>query len=350
MSIDSLPKADMHVHLEATMTPDLMRKITARNGIPVPPRLMSSAGEHFRWEGDEDATKKPVEALMSFLQAYDDVTLTMRTPQDYTDLTYDYLKRAAAEGCIYSELTISADHGKLVGVEYPDMCNAIAKGYEQAKAETGIEARLISTFVRQPVFKDSAETPEQRAVAVGKLTHDFPHPLVTGLGLAGAEMMGTFAGFLPAYEAAGPLQRTAHAGEAMGPQSVRDAMNVLGIRRFGHMVRAMEDAELVRDLKAINAVPEVCVSSNIYMRVFNDYAAHPLRRMFDAGFKVVLGSDDPSFFKTSIGNEYKIAHEKFGFTEKELLRVTQNAVEEAFVDAPTRARLMARVRAFTPAP
>lgn len=326
----AVPKADLHVHLEGTITPTMVRRLAERNKLAVPPDLIE--GDHIRWQGDGTAGGN----LVSFLHAYDRATGVMKTAADYTDITYDYLKRSAAEGCIYAELTISADHGAMVGLTYPQMLDAIAAGYETAKRETGIEARLISSCVRH-YGPDGARK-------VGKITHDHPHPLVTGFGLAGDENAHTVADFKPAFDAAGLPHRTAHAGEAAGPQSVRDARDILGVRRFGHMVRAIEDPALMEELRKMKAVPEVCVSSNLSLRVFADYAAHPLRKFFDAGLKVTLGSDDPTFFSTSIGREYDIAQKHFGFSDDDLRQVTRNAIEEAFVDKPTRARLMDRLK------
>ncbi len=333
--IRRVPKADLHVHLEGTITPDLVKRIAHRNKIKLPDELLKREGQTFQWK--EDPT--PLGSLRGFLQAYDDATKVLRGAQDYTDLTYDYLKRSAEEeNCIYAEIMVSADHGAMAKLSWPDMLAAITRGYEKAKAETGIEMRLISTCVRH-------YGPEG-ALKVGELTRAHPHPLVTGFGMAGDETAFKIADFLPAYEASGLKNRTAHAGEATGPATVREARDVLKIRRFGHMVRAIEDSALMDEQKAINAVPEVCVSSNMALKVFTDYRKHPLRKFFDAGLKVVLGSDDPTFFRTSIGREYQIAQEKFAFTEKELAKLTRNAIEEAFIDEPTRAKLLQRVDAF----
>jgi adenosine deaminase len=162
--------------------------------------------------------------------------------------------------------------------------------------------------------------------------------------MAGDENAYTVADFAPAFELSGLPHRTAHAGEAAGPQSVRDVKNLLRIRRFGHMVRAIEDAALMEDLKKINAAPEVCVTSNLVLKVYKDYSAHPLRKFFDAGLKVVLGSDDPSFFHTSIGNEYAVAKKYFNFSDAELLQLTRNALEEAFLDDATRSLLLRKLK------
>jgi adenosine deaminase len=328
----NLPKVDLHVHLEGTITPEMVQHLAARNKVKIPDGLIKDG--HFQWK--EDGT--PGGALTGFLQAYDAATSVMKTAEDYADITYDYLKRSADEGCIYAEIGISADHGAMVGLAYPEMLAAITEGYKKAKAETGIEARLISTCVRH--FGPEA------ALKVGKTTHDNPHPLVTAFGMAGDENAYTPADFRPAFEASGLSNRTAHAGEAAGPPSIRAAWDDLGTRRFGHMVRAVDDKDLIKDLLGINAVPEVCVSSNLALKVFDDYAAHPLRKFFDMGLKVTLGSDDPAFFNTSIGREYRIAKEHFGFSDEELVRVSRNAIEEAFVDEPTREKLLKKLQIF----
>jgi adenosine deaminase len=327
--VKSIPKVDLHVHLEGTITPEMVMRLAARNKIPVPPGLIKAG--RFAWKGDGTAAGE----LTAFLKSYDGATSVMKCAADYTDITYDFLKRSADEGCIYAEITISADHGAMVGLSYPEMVKAIAAGCKKAKKETGIEARLISSCVRH--------FGPEGALKVGKLTHDYPHPLVTAFGMAGDENAFTAADFKPAFDASGLAFRTAHAGEASGPDSIRAVSSVLKTRRFGHMVRAIESPTLLKELKAINAVPEVCVSSNLALRVFEDYSAHPLRQFFDAGLKVTLGSDDPSFFNTSIGREYQIAQEHFGFSDKELRQVSKNAIEEAFVDDATRHQLMARL-------
>lgn len=325
-SVAHIPKVDLHVHLEGTITPEMVQKLAARNGVSVPQGLIKNG--KFSWHDDGTAAGN----LKAFVQAYDDATSVMKTAEDYNDITYDYLKRSALEGCIYAEITISSDHGEMVGLTYPQMMDAITKGYERAKKETGIEARFIATCVRH--YGPAA------ALKSAKVTHDNPHPLVTGFGMAGDENAHAVADFKPAFDASGLKNRTAHAGEATGPESVRAAKDFLKTRRFGHMVRAMEDPGLVKELLTINAVPEVCVSSNMVLKVFNTYAQHPLRRMFDAGLKVTLGSDDPTFFNTSIGREYEIAKEEFGFTDAELMRITRNAIEEAFIDEPARKKLL----------
>ncbi len=326
-----IPKADMHVHLEGTISPAMVLQLAEKNHIAIADGLLNAERNAFLWPEDGTAAG----ALKGFVHAYDLATSVMKGADDYTLITYDYLTRAAAEDCIYAEIGISADHGAMVGLSYPAMLEAITQGYDRARRETGIAARLISTCVRH--YGPAG------ALKVGQLTHDHPHPLVTAFGMAGDENAGAVADFVPAFEASGLPFRTAHAGEAAGAASVWAALHALNLRRFGHMVRAIEDEELMRELVMIKAVPEVCVSSNLALKVYPDYASHPLRQLFDAGLKVVLGSDDPTFFNTSIGKEYEIARRYFSFTDAELLQVTRNAIEEAFVDEATRTMLLADI-------
>ena len=331
MTAHTVPKADMHVHLEGTITPEMARKLAARNGLDLDPGLFTPDGQGYAWHDDGTAQS----ALLAFVHAYDKVTMVMKTAQDYRDITYDYLTRAAAENCLYSEIMISADHGALIGLTYPDMVAAIAQGIDDARAETGIETRLLSTCVRH-------YGPE-KALNVAKLTRDNPHPYVVGFAVAGDENAYTLADFKEAFDLSGLPYRNAHAGEAAGPESIIAARDDLGVKRFGHMVRVIEDESLMQDLKASGAVPEVCVSSNICLKVFPDLTHHPLRKLFDFGFNVVLGSDDPSFFRTTIGREYQIAQESFDFTDKELLQLTRNAVDCAFLSESEKENLRQRM-------
>src|SRR5262249_8051418 len=125
-------------------------------------------------------------------------------------------------------------------------------------------------------------------------------------------------------------QLTAHAGEAAGPESVWDAVRLLGVRRIGHGIRAIEDPRLVEFLRHEGVTLEVCPTSNVKTGVVPDYAHHPLRRLYDAGVRVTLTSDDPEMFQTSIAHEYEVAAREFGFTEPELQQLTENALEAAF--------------------
>ena len=171
-----------------------------------------------------------------------------------------------------------------------------------------------------------------------------PHPLVTGFGMAGDERMHHLKDFASAFDLArdAGLGITVHAGELVGAQSVRAALDFIRPSRIGHGVRAIEDRALVERLAEERIVLEACPGSNIALEVYTDFASHPFALLEKAGCRMTLNSDDPPHFHTSLAREYEIARTEWGYDVGELLGFTRTAIEAAFVDAGTRASLLAR--------
>ena len=320
-----IPKAELHAHLEGTAGPDLVRRLATRNGMSLPDGLFNADGG-FAWTD-----------FLDFLRAYDAASSVIRTPLDYRDVTYEYLMGCARDGAIYAEVMSSPDHAALAGMSYTDHLDGIAQGIEDARAEGGIEGRIIVTCVRHFGV--------DKALEVARNTVRHPHPLVTGFGMGGDEAgfpPGPFAEvFRIAHEEAG-LACNVHAGEFGGPESIRAAL-ALPVTRIGHGVRAIEDPELMAELAERGTVLEVCPTSNIATRVFPDYGDHPLPKLMAAGITVTISSDDPPYFDTSIGREYDLAAEHFGLGAEALVGLTRNALDAAFVDEETRQRLLSRL-------
>ena len=223
------PLAELHVHLEGTAPPELTRQIAKRNGLEVPDGTIGVDGRYL-WDD-----------FLHFLRVYDRAASVIRSAQDYRDITFEYLSGCAAEGAIYVELTASPDHARLAGLPYPEQVAGIAQGIDDARAGSGIEARVIVTAVRN--------FGTEQAERVAALPARHPHAYVTGFGLAGDE-----AGFPPepfagafALAADAGLGLTVHAGEWAGPESVRGGLT-LPVTRIGHGVRAIEEPALVAEL------------------------------------------------------------------------------------------------------
>lgn len=324
-SAAAVPKAELHVHLEGTAPPTLIRRLAARhNAAPPEDRL---GPDRFRWQGFAD-----------FLDAYDEAAAMIRTAADYRDVTLDYLLACAEEGAVYVELMSSPDHAALAGLSFADHLAGIVDGIEAARDMAAIEARLIVTCVRHFGV--------DRAEAVARACVRHRHPLLTGFGMGGDETFLTAAAFAGAFRIAtgeAGLGATVHAGEVVGSESVRDAVDALPVSRIGHGVRVLEDPALTEELVARGIVLEVCPTSNVATGVVADYDAHPLKRLVEAGLKVTLNSDDPPYFATSIGREYALAMDRFGLDAAALGSITCTALEAAFVDEATRTRLLARV-------
>jgi adenosine deaminase len=319
-----IPKAELHVHLEGTAPPALIRRLAERNGVDVPEGLFKTDDE-FAWTD-----------FLHFLRTYDLAASVIRTQQDYRDITYEYLAGCAAEGAIYVELIASPDHAAAVGLSDADHYAAIAQGIDDARADHGIEARIVVAAVRN--FGVEA------AEAIAERHADGRHPYVVGFNLVGDEAAWPAGQFARAYAiAAGSgLGCTVHAGEHAGPESVRAALE-LPITRISHGVRAIEDPALVAELAERGTVLEVCPSSNVSLGLFPSYEDHPIGALRDAGVRVTLGSDDPPYFGCSIGSEYALARERMGFDEEQLRVMTRLAVEASFAEDAVKEALSARL-------
>jgi adenosine deaminase len=276
--------------------------------------------------------------FLDFLRTYDRAATVIRTAEDYRDVTYEYLVSCAREGAIYVELLVSPDHAGSVGLPAAEQQAGIARGIDDARAQTGIEARMLLVAVRN--FGVEA------AVAIARSHAEERHPYIVGFNLAGDEAGYPPAQFAEAYEiaAASGLGCTVHAGEHAGAESVREALT-LPVTRLSHGVRAVEDPRLVEEIAARGIVLEACPTSNIATGVFPSYELHPLRRLYEAGVKVTLGSDDPPYFGASIGGEYAVARERLGFGEGELETITRTAVEASFADDALKRALLNRMTA-----
>jgi adenosine deaminase len=321
-----VPLAELHVHLEATATPDLVRRLAARNGVTIPPGTID--GDRYLWRD-----------FLDFLRTFDRAVTVVKTAEDYRDITYEYLAACAAEGAIYVEVTVSPDHADQAGLSYGDMLAGVAQGIDDARAATGIESRVIVTAVRN--------FGTERAEWVARTAAAHPHPYVTGFGLAGDEAgfpPGPFARAFEHAHAAG-LGVTCHAGEWAGPESVRGALALpVPVTRLGHGVRAIEDPDLVRELAARGTVLEVCPTSNVVLGAYPDYRAHPFPVLRDAGVRVTLGSDDPPYWEATVGGEYAVARREWGLDAAALRDVTRTAIEAAFVPDGLRSSLLARIQ------
>ncbi|TIL30880.1 adenosine deaminase [Mesorhizobium sp.] len=316
-------KAELHCHIEGAAAPELVIRQAQKYGKDTSPYIQDGS---FVWHD-----------FTSFLAAYDFSSDLFRTEEDYARLADHYLTSLARDGAIYSEIFTSPDHAGKAGLSPKAYTDALGEGMARAKAKTGIEGRMIVTGVRNA----GVESIEQAARFAARCGH----PLVTGFGVAGDERMGDLEDYVRAFEIAreAGLGITVHAGELMGWESVKAALDHIRPARIGHGVRAIENPDVVRRIADEGVVLECCPSSNIALKVFDSFADHPFPALLAAGCKVTLNSDDPPYFRTSLKREYDIAAEHFSMNDKALAAVTRTAIDAAFVDRKTRAMLLGRL-------
>ena len=320
-------KVELHNHLEGTAPPALIQKIGERNGFKLPNGIVSNCGNHFIWND-----------FLQFLDAYDQASQVIKQPIDYYDLTYDYLKRCAHEEAIYVEMLYSPEHAEnSSGIPSKEHMVAIVEAIDSAENDFGIIGRIINCAVRHYGI-DACES-------VAKRLHTESHDYIVGYGLAGDEQGFPPAQFKRAFDIAkdADVGRTVHAGEMEGPELIKQALNHLNVSRLGHGVRAIEDDELMARLKDENIHLELCPSSNIALSVYPDFNAHPLREIYDYGLNLSLNSDDPPYFKCTLGGEYELAKTHFDFNDEELKHISLMAVDASFVDDTIKSTLRQRI-------
>ena len=280
-------KAELHVHLEGTAPPELVRRIAARHGLALPEALLGDDGR-FRYTD-----------FLDFLRTYDMAASVIRTGEDYRDIVYEYLCSCARGGAIYVELTASPDHAALVGLSDSEHLGGIAQGIDDARRDTGIEGRILISAVRNFGV--------EQALRVARHAAERPHPYVVGFSMAGDEAGFPGGDFAEAYAivADAGLGCTIHAGEWAGADSVRAALS-LPVTRISHGVRAIEDPSVVAELAGRGTVLECCPTSNVVLGLYPSYEDHPLPALRSAGVRVTLGSDDPPYFGASIEGEYEV--------------------------------------------
>ncbi len=319
----SVPKAEIHCHIEGAAPPDLVRAQARKYGVDVAPFLNERG---YVWSD-----------FTSFLAAYDATAALFRTADDYALLAETYLAGIAGEGAIYAEIFVSPDHAEQSGIGVAAYLEGLAEGIRRAGTETGIECRMIVVGIRH--FGPEA------VEAAARLAASRPHELITGFGMAGEERFGRLADYARAFDIArqAGLGITVHAGELAGADSVRDALDHIRPSRLGHGARAIEAPALVERIAADGVVLELCPGSNVALSVFPDWRSHPFEAMRAAGVRVTLNSDDPPHFHSSIGHEYDMAARTWGYGAKELTDFTRTALEAAFLDAPTREKLLGQL-------
>jgi adenosine deaminase len=315
-----VPKAELHVHLEGTAPPALVRRIAERNGLELPDGLFATP-DRFAYRD-----------FLDFLDTYDKAASVIRTGEDYRDIVYEYLLKCAGEGAIYVELTASPDHARLVGLTDEEHIDGIVRGIDDAREEAGIEGRILISCVRNFGVES--------ALDVARYAAERPHPYIVGFSMAGDEAHYPAGDYAEAFEiaAAAGLGCTVHAGEWAGPQSVRAGLE-LPVTRIAHGVRAIEDPQLVGELAERGVFLECCPTSNVVLGIYPSYGEHPLPRLREAGVRITLGSDDPPYFGASIGGEYEICREYFGYGDDELEAITETAIDAAFCEETLKQRL-----------
>ena len=325
--INSLKKAELHVHLEGTVRPELAINLARRNKITIPNGLIAKDKKSYLSKG-----------FHSFLRAYDKLASLIKTPEDYYDITYDYLKESALKNAIYVEMMYSPYHAeKSSGIPACEHLKAIQEAINKAKQQFNIVGRVISTAVRHLGVEICEHTARFSCKEV--------FPCVTGFGLGGDEARFPPKLFIKAFAIAqdAGLQCTIHAGEFDSAKRIEEAINNLPIKRIGHGVSAACSQETLKLIKDKDVALELCPTSNIFMGLYKGMHDHPLPLFYNAGIKISINSDDPPFMQTDLDHVYQKVQQSCQYSDEVKNHITKMAIEAAFIDEVTRGELLERL-------
>jgi len=313
-----LPKADLHVHFQGSIRPSTVRELAAKHGCELPPGL---DGDVYRWSSFAD-----------FITQYGFVCRTLREPEDYRRAALEIAADEAGEGVRYAEVTLTVP-GERDPDPWRSAIAAALDGFAEAQDRYGIVSRLVLDHVRGwPLVH--AEALLETALAFGDRG-------VVALGLGGLEARpGEPVASVFGRAIAEGLHSVPHAGEAEGPLSIREALDLLGAERLGHGIRVLDDPDLTDEVRERRIPLEVCPTSNVATRLVERIEDHPLPRLVDAGLVVTLNSDDPAMFSSPVAGEYRTAREVFGYDDDALAGFARSSIEASFAGDDLKRRLI----------
>ena len=326
--IAGLPKAELHLHIEGSLEPELMFALAQRNNVAIPYVSVEEVRAAYDFSN-----------LQDFLDIYYAGADVLRTRADFHDLAMAYFTRAAADGVVHAEIMFDPQTHTDRGIPFAEVIEGLLSAMAAAEAEFGLTSQLILSFLRH--------LPEEAAFATLKMAEPWLGR-ITAVGLDSSEVGHPPAKFARVFAAAREkgLKITAHAGEDGPPAYVHEALDLLGVDRIDHGNRALEDPALVQRLVASEMTLTVCPLSNLKLCVVKDLADHPLDRMLAEGLKATVNSDDPAYFGGYVADNYRAVAEARGLSRDDLVTLARNSFTGSFLPQEMVARHVERLEAY----
>lgn len=324
----SLPKAELHIHIEGSLEPELMFRLAERNEVSLPYPDVQSVAKAYNFN-----------CLQDFLNLYYQGMSVLQTERDFHDLTWAYLERCHRQNVVHCEIFFDPQGHTDRGVEFEVFMNGICSALDRAQAELGISSKLIMCFLRH--------LDEASAFATLKAAEPWLDR-ITGVGLDSSELGYPPARFQRVFISAGDwgLKRVAHAGEEGPPEYVREALDLLAVDRIDHGNRSLEDGNLVRRLAEERVPLTVCPLSNLRLAVVRDMKMHPIRTMLAHGLNACVNSDDPAYFGGYMNENFDALVDATGLTREEIFQLSINAFNASFLTPAEKQVHLDRIHAM----
>ena len=322
--IRRMPKAELHLHMEGAVQPSTWLKLAERNGIRLPADTPEALNEVFQFRDFDH-----------FIELYTLCCTCLVNADDFRLATYELLENLAEQNVRYAEIFLSPTLHLARGVKWDTIMEGVSAARRDGERDFGIQTAFIPDISR--------ELGPEKGLEVARHVAKSAEFGVIGLGIGGPEVGFPPDDYWESFDLIGEagMHRVAHAGETMGPESIWGALKALNAERIGHGVRCLDDEALVAYLREHQIPLEVCPSSNVCTGVSESWAAHPLKKLIDAGLLVTLNSDDPGLFSTTLTDEYLRAHETFDLDIDQIKALVLNAIRASFLDAESKQKRIA---------
>ena len=323
--IQRIPKAELHLHIEGTLEPEMMLALAERNGVELPYANVEEIRDAYNFSD-----------LQSFLDIYYAGAAVLREPRDFYDLTWAYLQRAAEDNVRHVEIFFDPQTHTERGIPFGTALDGIHNALQDGETRLGITFRLIMCFLRHLDASDAMATLDQALACKEQ---------IDAVGLDSSEMGHPPSKFTSVFERARDegFLTVAHAGEEGPPEYIWEALDLLKVARIDHGVRCLEDPELVDRLRALQIPLTVCPLSNVKLRVFDSLEQHNLKQLLQAGLCAMINSDDPAYFGGYVGENYSQTQQALDLSAAEIGALARNAFAASFLDDADKRRHIAAV-------
>ena len=325
--IKRLPKAELHLHIEGSLEPELMFRLSKKNNVAIPYASVEEVRAAYNFTD-----------LQSFLDIYYAGAKVLITQDDFYDLTWEYVLKCVENNIVHTEIFFDPQTHTERGIDFATVINGIKQALDDAEKQYGITSCIIMCFLRHLSQEEAFATFEQ-ALA-------FKDDII-GVGLDSSELDNPPSKFTDVFKTAKEhgFKLVAHAGEEADYTYIYEALDLLNIERIDHGVQSINSPELMQRLKDEQVPLTVCPNSNIELKVFDSYAEHNIKELLDYGLNVSVNSDDPAYFKGYMNQNFINLYESIELSEADVIKLVKNSFRSAFISDERKASYLAQVDA-----
>lgn len=325
--IKRLPKAELHLHIEGSLEPELMFKLAHKNKVAIPYETVEEVRNAYNFTN-----------LQTFLDIYYAGANVLLTEDDFYDLTWDYIEKCVENNIIHTEIFFDPQTHTSRGIAFETVISGIKRALADANEQYGITSAIIMCFLRHLSEQEAFETLEQAL--------DYKDDII-GVGLDSSEIGNPPSKFEAVFKKAKAegFKLVAHAGEEADFSYIYEALDLLNIQRIDHGVQSINSPELMARLKEQQIPLTVCPNSNIELKVFDSYKVHNIKQLLDYGLNVSVNSDDPAYFKGYINQNFINLYENIDLSAEDIITLVRNSFKAAFIDDELKEKYLAQVEA-----